>query len=305
MFSNPIDDWFLHKYLKKGCSQKKEKNLNFYMMDVYAYYNYRKYLQDYYEYQKSVQRYFSYRSFAKKVGYSSSGFYLDLIKGRKSLTPPMVKKFIEALGLNEREGRYFQLMVDFTHAENPESKQIIFDQMSALLPKATKTLTRNQQEYYSKWYYVVVRESLAVLDINDKNIPELALFLNPRISVPQAKQSIKLLLDLGLIELVDGFYRSVNKTISSGREIAPLFVHQFQKQMVDLGKEAIDHYSVERRNVSCTTMSVSAKGLERIINKIDMFRKEILDIVRADEGESMICEMNIQFFPLSKEKEVK
>lgn len=275
------------------------------MMDVYAYYNYRKYLQDYYEYQKSVQRYFSYRSFAKKVGYSSSGFYLDLIKGRKSLTPPMVKKFIEALGLNEREGRYFQLMVDFTHAENPESKQIIFDQMSALLPKATKTLTRNQQEYYSKWYYVVVRESLAVLDINDKNIPELALFLNPRISVPQAKQSIRLLLDLGLIELVNGFYRSVNKTISSGREIAPLFVHQFQKQMVDLGKEAIDHYSVERRNVSCTTMSVSAKGLERIINKIDMFRKEILDIVRADEGESMICEMNIQFFPLSKEKEVK
>lgn len=274
-------------------------------MNVYAYYNYRKYLQDYYEYQKSVQRYFSYRSFAKKVGYSSSGFYLDLIKGRKSLTPNMVGKFAAALGLNDREARYFQLMVDFTHAENPASKQQIFDQMSALLPKATKTLTKNQQEYYSKWYYVAVRESLAVLDVNEKNIQELALFLNPKISVPQAKQAIKLLLDLGLIELVDGFYRSVNKTISSGREIAPLFVHQFQKQMVDLGKEAIDHYSVERRNVSCTTMSVSAKGLERIINKIDLFRKEILDIVRSDEGESMICELNIQFFPLSKEKEAK
>ncbi|MBO4712943.1 MAG: TIGR02147 family protein [Fibrobacter sp.] len=274
-------------------------------MNVYAYYNYRKYLQDYYEYQKSVQRYFSYRSFAKKVGYSSSGFYLDLIKGRKSLTPAMVTKFIAALGLNEREGRYFQLMVDFTHAESPASKQQIFDQMSALLPRTTKTLTKNQQEYYSKWYYVAVRESLAVLDINEKNIPELALFLNPRISVPQAKQAIRLLLDLGLIELVDGFYRSVNKTISSGREIAPIFIHQFQKQMVDLGKDAIDHYSVERRNVSCTTMSVSPKGLERIINKIDLFRKEILDIVRSDEGESMICELNIQFFPLSKEKEAK
>ena len=37
-------------------------------MNVYAYYNYRKYLQDYYEYRKSVQRYFSYRSFAKKAG---------------------------------------------------------------------------------------------------------------------------------------------------------------------------------------------------------------------------------------------
>ena len=56
------------------------------------------------------------------------------------------------------------------------------------------------------------------------------------------------------------------------------------------------------RNVSCMTMSVSAQGLERIISKIDLFRKEIVDIVRSDEGESMVCELNIQFFPLSKEK---
>ena len=92
-------------------------------MNVFAYYNYRKYLQDYYEYRKSVQRYFSYRAFAKRAGYTSSGFYLDLVKGRKSLTPQMVPKFIHALGLSEKEGRYFSLMVDFTHAETPESKQ--------------------------------------------------------------------------------------------------------------------------------------------------------------------------------------
>ena len=99
-----------------------------------------------------------------------------------------------------------------------------------------------------------------------------------------------------------GFYHSVNKAITNGSEIAPLFVHQFQKQMIDLGKDALDHYSTERRNVSCMTMSVSAQGLERIISKIDLFRKEIVDIVRSDEGESMVCELNIQFFPLSKEK---
>jgi uncharacterized protein (TIGR02147 family) len=215
----------------------------------------------------------------------------------------MIPKFIEALGLNEREGRYFALMVDFTHATTASSKQQIFDQMSALLPRTIKNLTKNQQEYYSKWYYVVAREALAVLKINDKNVQELALFLNPKISLPQAKQTIQLLLNLGLIELgEDGFYHSVNKAITNGSEIAPLFVHQFQKQMIDLGKDALDHYSTERRNVSCMTMSVSAQGLERIISKIDLFRKEIVDIVRSDEGESMVCELNIQFFPLSKEK---
>ncbi len=272
-------------------------------MNVYAYYNYRKYLQDYYDYRKSVQRYFSYRSFAKKAGYSSSGFYLDLIRGRKSLTPQMLPKFIAALGLNEKEGRYFTLMVDFTHATTAASKQAIFDQMSALLPSAIKSLTKSQQEYYSKWYYVAAREALSVLNVNEKNIQELALFLNPKITLPQAKQAIQLLKNLGLIEIAeDGFFRSVNKAIFSGSEIAPLFVHEFQKQMIDLGKNALDHYSTERRNVSCMTMSVSAEGLERIINKIDVFRKEVVDIIRSDEGETMVCQMNIQFFPLSKEK---
>lgn len=273
-------------------------------MNVFAYYNYRKYLQDYYEYRKSMQRYFSYRTFAKKAGYTSSGFYLDVVKGRKALTPQMVPKFITALGLSEKEGRYFSLMVDFTHADNPESKQKIFDEMSALLPCSVRKLNKQQQEYYSKWYYVVARETLAILNINEKNIADLALFLNPRISLPQAKQAIKLLSELKIIEKDEnGFFRSAQQTIASGREITPLFVHGFQKQMIDMSKDALDNYSTERRNISCTTMSVSAEGLQRIIHKIDLFRKEIVDIVRSDEGESMVCELNIQFFPLTKEKE--
>jgi uncharacterized protein (TIGR02147 family) len=271
-------------------------------MNVFAYYNYRKYLQDYYEYRKSVQRYFSYRAFAKRAGYTSSGFYLDLVKGRKSLTPQMVPKFVHALGLSEKEGRYFSLMVDFTHAETPESKQTIFEQMSALLPKTTKALSRKQIEYYREWYYVAVREALSVLNVSD-NYQDLALFLNPRITVPQARQSIKLLSELGLIEKENGYWRSVNKTITSGREIPPFIVHDFQKKMMDLGKASVDYFSTERRNVSCTTMSVSPLGLERIIHKIDTFRKEIVDIVRSDEHETMICELNVQFFPLSKELE--
>jgi len=274
-------------------------------MNVFAYYNYRTYLKDYYDYRKSVHRYFSYRVFAKKAGYTSSGLYLDLVKGRKSLTPQMIPKFILALGLSEKEGRYFQLMVDFTHAEQSESKQQIFEQMSTLLPRTMKRLTKNQQEYYSKWYHVVIREALSVLNVQEQNIQDLALFLTPRISIPQAKQAVRLLQDLGLIEVVDSYYRPVHKTISSSSEIAPLFVHEFQKQMIDLGKNALDHFTVERRNVSCTTMSISSQGLERIIRKIDIFRKEIVDIIRSDEGESMVCELNIQFFPVSKEKDIK
>lgn len=272
-------------------------------MNIFGYYNYRKYLQDYYEYRKSVHRHFSYRAFAQKAGYTSSGLYLDLVKSRKHLTDQLVPKFAKALGLNERETLYFQLMVDFTHATTSESKQAIFDRMSGLLPRSMKALSRNQKEYFSKWYYVAVRESLSVLNITD-NFQDLALFLVPRITTPQARQAIQLLADLELIQLQDGYWRSANNTISSGTEVDPFLVHNFQKEMIDLGKLAIGHFSRERRNISCTTMSISPMGLERIINKIDLFRKEVIDIVRSDEGERMVCQLNLQFFPLSKEKDL-
>jgi uncharacterized protein (TIGR02147 family) len=271
-------------------------------MNIFGYYNYRKYLQDFYEYRKSAHKYFSYRAFAQKAGYTSSGLYLDLVKGRKNITDQLVSKFAKSLGLSEKEAIYFQLMVDYTHAGSPESKQEIFEKMSGMLPRSMKILTRNQREYYSKWYYVAVRESLGVLNITD-NYQDLALFLAPRISLPQAKQAIQLLASLELIEKCDGFWRSRNNTISSGSEVDPLMVHQFQKEMVDLGKQAIGHFSRERRNISCTTMSVSPMGLERIIHKIDIFRREVIEIVRSDENERLVCQLNIQFFPLSKEKE--
>ena len=271
-------------------------------MNIFGYYNYRKYLQDFYEYRKSVHRHFSYRAFAQKAGYTSSGLYLDLVKGRKSITEQLVPKFAKALGLGDKESIYFQLMVDFTHATLPATKQEIFEHMASMLPRSMKILTRNQKEYFSKWYYVAVRESLGVLNITD-NFQDLAFFLVPRISVPQAKQAIQLLADLELIEKVDGIWRSRNKTISSGGEVDPLMVHQFQKEMIELGKQAIGHFSRERRNISCTTMSVSPMGLERIIHKIDIFRREVIEIVRSDEGERLVCQLNVQFFPLSKEKE--
>jgi len=271
-------------------------------VNIFGYYNYRKYLQDYYEYRKSVQRHFSYRAFAQKAGYTSSGLYLDLIKARKSLTDQLVPKFAKALGLSDRESQYFELMVQFTHATTPESKQDIFERMSQMLPRSLKTLNRNQKEYFSRWYYVAVRESLGVLNISD-NYQDLALFLVPRITLPQAKQSIQLLSSLGLIEKQDGIWRSCARTVSSGTDVDALLVHGFQKQMIDLGKQAIDHFSRERRNVSCTTMSISPMGLERIIHKIDSFRREVIDIIRSDEGERMVAQLNIQFFPLSKEKD--
>lgn len=269
-------------------------------MNIFNYYNYRKYLKDFYDHHKKTNPGFSHRQFARKAGYSSSGLYLDLVNERKNLTAQLIPKFSAALELSPAEIKYFELMTAFTHAQNAKDKQTIFESMLPLLPQDTQKLSRDQKEYFSQWYFVAVREALTILNI-DTNFADLARFLTPRISVPQAKQAIALLKRLGLISKLNGFWKPCAPTIASGPEVNAIYVRNFQKQMIDLSKQALDNFTKEQRNISGTTMSVSATGLERIIRKIDEFRREVVEIARSDEGESIVAQLNVQFFPLSQE----
>ncbi len=272
------------------------------IMDIYDYFDYRRYLADYYSYKKAHSRSFSYRAFAQRAGYTSSGLYIDLVKGKKNLTPSLVEKFAKAMGLNEKEITYFALMIDFTHAEDYDLKQDIFDEMTQLMPNRARRISRNQRDYYLHWYHVVVRESLSVLKIDDTNIKELADFIYPKISIVQARKSLKLLNELRMIQQVDGYYRPIEITLRGSSEIDPILVRGFQRQMIEMASDALANIPPENRNISCVTFSISDEGLKRIKSKVDSFRNEILNIVRSDSGENRVAQFNVQFFPVTNKK---
>ncbi len=270
-------------------------------MNIFGYYNYRTYLKDYYESKKSADRTFSYRVFSQKAELKSPAVYLDLVKGRRNLTLSLIHSFAKALELNEPETKYLIHMMHFTHAKTAESKQDTFDVMSKMLPRTTRKLTRDQRKYFEQWYHIAVREALAVLDI-DTDFEEISWFLCPKVPLPKIKQTMQLLIDLDLIEKTDGYWRSKNASIQ-GDHIDSLSLREVQKQLIDLGKESLDHFTKEKRNISNATVSVSSTGVERISRKIDIFRKEIVDIVQSDSDENQVYQFNVQFFPLSKERE--
>ncbi|MGL1904424.1 MAG: TIGR02147 family protein [Fibrobacterales bacterium] len=270
-------------------------------MNIFGYYNYRTYLQDYYEYKKSVNRHFSYRKFAEKAGLKSASVFRDIMTGRRNLTPALVPKFAAGMNLEGNEIEYLKLMINFFHAQTPQSKQEIFEKMAKMLPKSTQKLNSDQRKYFDHWYHIAIREALAVLDIDD-NYQDLAFFLTPKISIPKVKQAIELLDSLGLIEKQGQYWRSKNASIQ-GDHIDAFTIHQLQKQLIDLSKESLTHFTKEKRNVSNATVSVSQMGMERISARIDACRQDIVDIVRSDSEVNQVYQFNVQFFPLSKERD--
>ncbi|MGL1900564.1 MAG: TIGR02147 family protein [Fibrobacterales bacterium] len=269
-------------------------------MNIFDYYNYRSYLKEYYDYKKSIDRTFTFRVFSKLAGIGSPSVYGDLVTGRRNITVALLPKFVKALGLNEKEERYLKQMMHFTHAKTQKSKEETFEVLAKMLPNSIRTLTRSQREYYKHWYHAAIREALAIFDVGD-DLRDLGHFLNPQVSLPNVKKAMKLLQELELIEKIDGHWRPKSGKII-GDHIDVFTMRAVQKQLIDLGKEAIDVYTPEKRNVSGIAMSVSNKGIERMIRKINMFRREMADLAQSDEEENQVYQLNLQFFPLTKER---
>jgi uncharacterized protein (TIGR02147 family) len=96
-----------------------------------------------------------------------------------------------------------------------------------------------------------------------------------------------------------GFYRAVNTVITSGAKVRDLNIANFQKNMADMSKQALDTVASSQRNISTLTCSVSKEVFDEISNEMDAMRKRILSMIQQDENEDRVCQLNLHLFPLS------
>lgn len=269
---------------------------------IFEFFDYRKYLEAYYRNRKRENSRFSYRSFAQKAGFTSSGLYLALVQGRQNLTEALLPKFIRGLGLKEKEEQYFSHLMEFTHAINGKTKQHYFEKMLPLMPLAIKRPISDQKEYYSCWYYVAVRESLSILNIRNDYV-SLAQFLSPSIKPMEARKAVKVLASLGLIKKTQqGYWKSVDTTLLSGAEMGPWVIRSFQAEMMERAKQSLELHPKEKREISTSTFSISATGLERVQVTLKSIQKKVMAIVQSDSKEDRVYQLNMQLFPLSEMK---
>ncbi|HUI92417.1 MAG TPA: TIGR02147 family protein [Chitinivibrionales bacterium] len=272
-------------------------------ISIYDYTDYRLYLREYYEEQKTKNPAFSYRYFARKAGFNSSGLYKDIVDGRTGITRSLILRFAIAMKLSPKQQEYFETMVYFNEAKTVEEKKLYFERLMKYHNSKAFRVDASQYEYYSRWYYIAVRELLAIGNFKD-DYAAIAQALNPTIRQEHAKKAIEVLKKLGLIQKNKlGYYKAVEKILTTGPEIKSLSIANFQKNMMDMAKEALDRHPAEHRNISTVTFSVSQQTYNDIKAELDACRKRILGMVERSENEDRVCQLNMQLFPLTQIKE--
>ena len=275
------------------------------MKSIYGYTNYRLFLKEYYEEQKAAKG-FTYRDFARLAGMNSTSWLLHLIKGTKNLSAESAIRVAKAIKLNKSETEYLELMVSFTQASTNGAKDHYYQRMLGIKRKLKiARIGEEQYDYYIKWYHPVIRSMVSKVDFSDGeggyDFSILGRCLMPPISAREAKKSVLLLEKLGLISRDgNGRYGRSSEVISTGDEVASLNVVNYHKQVSRLAEGAHDLSAKEERDISALTLGINAADVPRIKERIQAFRKEIMDLAAASNDADRVYQINFQMFPVGK-----
>lgn len=273
------------------------------VIDVFEYLDYRSFLRDHYNARKRTSKAFSYRSFSRRAGLKSPNYLKLVIDGERNLSRDMAGRFGAAAGLEDDALRYFKDLVAFNQAEGAAEQRKHYARLTGFrrYRKAHK-LDLTHAAYYSAWYMPAVRELVARADFRD-DPSWIATQLLPEISRAEAKRALATLLELGLVVRdASGKLRQADALLSTGAETRGVHIASYHRAMAERAMASIDLTPASERDISSLTLCLGPAGLRTFKERIQRFRRELLEISALEDEPEQVVQINFQLFPLSKRR---
>jgi uncharacterized protein (TIGR02147 family) len=270
------------------------------MPNIYEYTEYRSYLKAFIAEAKARTPVFSHRYLAQKLGLSTPNLILLIIQGKRNLTPTICFKLSEFMKHTCKEARYFEHMVSFDQAKTHEERNAHYASMLDLKRTVQAApIERQHYEYYSNWYNPVIRELVVAPDFSG-DFKALAKSVSPAITPDQARRSVELLKELGLIRENAGRYEQADPLVSTGPNADSIAVANFHRKTAYLAAESFDRHARQERAITSCTVTLSDEHMKQLKLEIADLRKRALELAEEPRAGNKVFQLNIQMFPVSK-----
>jgi uncharacterized protein (TIGR02147 family) len=272
--------------------------------NLFEYLDYRTFLVDFIDDKKKENPHFSERMVAFRLG-CNPGFFNRVLKATRNLSPQYILKLCSVLKLNAKQRHYFELLVNYNQAKMQIEKEHYYQQLAIFRSSKVKQTAAAQYALYSEWFYVVLRELIDIIpckDSSNETCRLLSRYFEPQVSSDQIKQALVTLEQLGLLcKKTNGAFTVKERFITSGMDIPQVVLNRVLMQFSDLAKQSIDRFTKPERSLSTLTVSVSEKGYDKIREKVDRFRREILSMVNEEDDDiDRVYHLNLHLFPATK-----
>lgn len=270
---------------------------------IFAYDDFRKFLLDWWEFRRQSDSDLTKSEMSRRLGLPNTrSYFTDVLAGKK-VTELFLDRFELAMNLSADETRFFRALVQFNQADTPEDREVALDRLIAWDRTPRRRLDPKEYSYYKHWWNGAIRAVLAIEDHGD-DWEALAARIQPAITAKQARLSVELMAELGLVRLEKSHHwKPCEAGLSTGDLVRDELVQQVQMQWFDVARHAIMTPSKQSRDFATSTIHVSATGLDRIRSRLDKFRSEIRSIAHKDhDAPDRVYSLCLAFFPITRER---
>ena len=267
------------------------------IIDIFQFTNFRKYLDEYQAARVLTDPDFTRAGACVLLGLPKTrSYYNDIVKGKK-LSSRMIPKFVEVLGLNKKEARYFETLVNLDQAKTATERNTFFEELLKQHPDSHRILNEDAYEYYNHWYNSVLFTALEVVDVSD-DLEPIQKLISPKVSVGTLKRSLELLERLGFVRKNEnGFWKSCRDSVSSGAYNNSDLVRQYQLQCFELSKQALLANDERSSDMATFTFSVSDDAFRAIAKEIHGLKARVRKIIMLDKKKATgVHQLNLHLF---------
>lgn len=268
--------------------------------NVYQYDDFRAFLRDAFEKKKLAEPGYSYRKFAAAAGIANPGYLLDVIIGKRTLSRNQAVKMAAVFGLNETETDFFLLLAEFGQCKKDVQRQNLYQEMQSRRNRSRfARLSPSLVKYYQDYHYSLVRCAIEAMDFRG-DCESLGKFLDPPMAPATVRKYVQDLEEWHLIVADEnGRYQVTEKFVEPPPTLSAM-VRRLNREWILQAAEVPFKFGPTDRHVSTLLLMVSEETRLQLMEKVEAFRKEVLDLVEKDAKPDTILQLSLQLFPRSR-----
>jgi len=274
--------------------------------NVYTYLEFRKYLKDYYSFRKKLNPRFSYRVFARMAGFKTGSLLQMIINGERNLTPNRTPQLAASCKLTAEESKFFHILVLWNQSINPEEKELYWNDLARSKPKVHFDIRENPNpKILSRWFIFPLLEFFRLKGfVMDSNWIANRFF--SKVTSLEMEEAIQTLTDCELIK-IDSQSKVVptDKLAYFTSKISNQHIQAYHESMFPLASKALKKVGIDKREFGAVSIAIAPEDIPKYKKEINQFYEKICQKSQNSDTVKEVYQLNLQFFPISKDVEEK
>lgn len=262
------------------------------------YRDYRKFLKDFYEYKKNLRSGFSFRKFSALCGFKSPNYLQLVMKGERNLSEIMAESVAQAVGLKVYEKDYFVSLIRQENSKTDEElRRAEKESLIAIKKMVSKQIPDAQNQVFSEWYHLLVRELLMFKDFEPTG-EYISEHLGGAISIKQAEESWALLYKAGFVtQLESGRWTTKDPVLDSGDgAFSGLLINKYHSDNMKFWQSLLNEKPSTFHELGLLNIPMSKSKIPELKKRIQQFQDEIIGWLQDEKNPDSLVQLGTYMF---------